>query len=66
MITKEQHMGVCEIFNEVLNELESQYRGSNFEYGSHGLVKGRGIRESEKQHLHSYRSRMNEILKSIS
>lgn len=62
---KDNHMKICSIFNEALDELESEYRSGNFEYGTSHTVKGRGITEKEKQHLHSYRVRMNELLKSI-
>lgn len=65
MLDKEKHMKVCNLFNEVLNDLEKEYRGANFEWGTSDLVKGRGIRESERQHIHKYRVKLNELLKEI-
>ena len=62
---KENHMKICEIFNEVLNDLEGEYRGGNLEYGTRNLVKGRGITVKEKDHLHEYRARLNNLLRSI-
>lgn len=66
MLLKEDHMKICDLFNEVLNELEREYVGANLEWGTLNTVKGRGITEEEKQRLHSYRVRMNDLLKECS
>lgn len=65
MLNHESHMRICDLFNEVLGDLEGQYRGSNFEYGVRNLVKGRGIKEGERQQIHAYRVRLNDLLRSI-
>lgn len=65
MIDKDNHMKICHLFNEVLNDLEEQYRGANFERGYFKTVKGRGIDERQKQYIHNYRIKLNDLLKEV-
>ena len=62
-VEKDEYMKVCKILNEVLDELEREYASANTEWGTLDLVKGRGITEKERIHLHQYRVRMNELFK---
>ena len=64
MLNKDDHMKICNLFNEVLNELESEYVSANLEWGLE-TVKGRGVTEKERQRIHEYRVRLNQLLKEI-
>lgn len=50
---------VCDLFNEILDELKSEYEGLNIEYGILGIT------EEQRQYLHQYRVKLNELLGSI-
>jgi len=65
MLDKESHMKICNLFNEVLKDLEKEYRSANFEYGNFNVVKGREITEQERQYIHQYRVKLNQLLKEI-
>lgn len=54
------HKQVVDLFNEVLAELKKEYAGWNCEMGNFNVDKD-GITEDERQKLHQYRERLNQI-----
>lgn len=50
---------ICDLFNEILDELKNEYEGLNLEYGTLGIT------EEQRQYLHQYRVKLNELLGSI-
>ncbi|WP_090739416.1 hypothetical protein [Paenibacillus sp. Mc5Re-14] len=54
------HKDVCDLFNEVLEELKKEYAAYNFERGICNVNKD-GITERERLHLHNYREKLSQI-----
>lgn len=51
---------VCDLFNEVLEDLRKEYTGSNFESGNFRAGKD-GLTERQRKKLHDYRVRLRNI-----
>lgn len=60
MYEKTTHQQVVDLFNEVLDALKAEYGAYNSERGEM-RVNSDGITERERQRLHSYRVRLNDI-----